>query len=1243
MAGKRLTQFENVVSMIVNRMVPPERKAKATSPRDGEAKKKGRVVFLLGAGCSRQYGLPNFRELLSYIWQERLRRAPDPSWSLETLRDELDKHWQSLGPEDRHDILASYLGNRVKGDICLGYLRLAEIAKAGYVKAIVNMNFDTLLEEALRKKGCKFRVATSFHDHPDREHPYRGLIIYKPHGSIGTIHFGNRFGQYPLNKPRNELILDIANSDLFADPSEQSFAQKLFNRHDVVILGYSGIDAKMAAALRGHYDTTKTTETTKPTDTTSPTDPRNTKVFFINMAPPDPRLALVMAEHLSQNLSLVGEDAAFENFMEDLHDYIQWAEEGNPPKASQVSASAVDTGNPMTRAERKALDQCLEFALGIRTAINVADRSPLGIAEHGREVYTKCLDLAGISGNCLTSPEKYLLYCAAYLHDLGYFTAFSGGAAIGGLTLLESHGGKSADIISQQLEDSSTLADVIFPSSYDAESKETLKSMLTELCRFHAAAKLSNGHNPESIKISGVDIPVRFGLLHALFSVAEQIVKEHPFLPSADAVTGRQERFSIDDPVLNLYLRKKKNAVGFTLEKGKIIGHASRPKRDEPPSRVSVWLLTMASRFISNLNQLSLDNSGWGVKFVCDPPEALSTETPHGESSPLLIDALEEDFKETLEQVQHDKLYDSVGLLDNALGLLGEITKSRAGDDPLYLMANAVHWWVGYIVRSIRQNFLADAERKLWKIDGVLKSFDDHPIEDLAKEVRFARSDVGKLLDYVKENKPTATSDAFSNTVNLSLELLSHVAKSTERPAHDSTRQSIEKVIAYLSHFKPNPEQLSMGEVGAILDLTSIYTMKIDNEPRVPFDREPVQQALDWAKGEMTHQGLLHIYLPIKQSMEAHNEAAEFYGQMGKVFVKSFEDIIYPAWRFFARNWHGRSEAVLMARACLDLGSSRFRGEVVEGLKYLLGERVEEDEPSPPGAAKTMYGHDRCTICTSRLLYIFSYARRIFPRDELGSLAKNQKKRGLDETVGGILSYMLSIPEDSNVWWGVGAKGGGVRSADYLAWAARAVAFCLSIDHEIHDKVGEKWLEEKCGVDMQRLNRLLSQRWEQLLSVKENDLLSGLAEEPQSFTLGRVALAYLDLLRLEKVITNTVLNEPSSSIATFIALLDKVGQAVERGSTAQMSSYYMMPIMIAKDSITQGDDAKKQSAENLLDVAYRCLTSPIWIRSGPDRGSWGFNVKNTQAIVTALAAFWRYAFDPEHRERFQAVFERYTP
>jgi hypothetical protein len=254
-----------------------------------------RPVFLLGAGCSIQYGLPDFHTLLSDLWRDYFAEEPDPSWGTEFLRDKLDKYWQASGPTQRRAALSRYLAV-ARGENCPGYVKLASLAKQGYISAFVNLNFDTLLEEALYAQRVDFWVSNTFKAwSPDH------LTIFKPYGSLGPANSGRE----------NDLILDLASSENLAKPDEQLAMIELLTSSDVVILGHSGSDIRITAALRS---------------SPSQKDPRDSKIFYANVTRPDPRLLRIMAERASQDLFAIGEEAGFERFMEELLETLRHVE-----------------------------------------------------------------------------------------------------------------------------------------------------------------------------------------------------------------------------------------------------------------------------------------------------------------------------------------------------------------------------------------------------------------------------------------------------------------------------------------------------------------------------------------------------------------------------------------------------------------------------------------------------------------------------------------------------------------------------------------------------------------------------------------------------------------------------------------------------------------------------------------------------------------------------------------------------
>lgn|GEM_PF-4130158 len=1454
------SDFGYVVTMLANRLRPEP----PLSPK---------VVFLLGAGCSKQYGLPSFQELLAYFWQDCYHEQPDSSWSFETLRDRLDQYWRTLGPKAREATLEKYL-NRIDGKNCPAYLRLATLASHGRVKAIVNMNFDTLLEDALKVEQVPFLVSTSFTETSNKH-----LMIYKPHGSIGEVSPQRSLAQLicslvsetikryleeiktcnadgmvaahselmqdlkRLEKIEretsgpNDLILDIANSDLFSNPEEQRLAQELLTEHDVVVLGYSGVDAKIVAALRAFA----------PEE-----DKRDKKLFAINISRPDPRLLLVMAERASQDLLVTGEDGGFENFMEFLERAVDGRVDFEAPSPSTTGYGLTF----MTRSERAALAECLGLALSIRAEINVADRSSVTIEQHGHEIYRLCLKLANAAGDCLTPPEKFLLYAAAFLHDLGYFAAYSGGNVLSnpGWKLLNEHGQMTEALIRQRVNPSEPVKPVlpIMPATYT--DHQQLLGVLCSICSHHSTWRTRQiskrkEEGPLSVQVHGRAVQVRPKLLQTLFAAAEDLAMEHPFLPSPDPVIANESesRWVVEDPVLDLFLRRKKDEVIFDIERGRVVGRTG----DRYASKTALWILNDAKRYVMNYARQSCARDGaavgvkhgaWGINFDCEPRRRLIPTTDEWESkvTDLLAVALEDGLSESLRKVQTDMHQEAAQVLTSAskelekiqqdsaeLAILPQVidsvrrSLSRDWIFELYASGREVEALMNRLVRNhgrlfreaqqkireldsgvrerLRNNIPELARMRVWfrlpAIEGILHEIDELPgdlpddvsvgsdrlerwgsiLNDLQDHVKFLAESVkalphepslsglndslGKLhlearkvcsgwlarrleivqgemlsssapklrpgewrqrlapaLDYLRQMEKHVEEKqvlvllarvvrglgwekhgierdilpGLADSVKSSLGILQSlgggkiesVKESAERDLKhsetlrrvleervvDEARSTLRKiqavleprkaaagfarVIELLDRVEENLARPAPSHVSSILDLLAIYTLggqdggvkKLKGqelEPRVSFNSETVKWTLGWIKnaGEYAGNSILDAYFRLKQ------KAPESLDEMEEALKSSFEKILYPAWRFFGRNLHDGIESILMAVVCLDFGSSRFRAETISGIRLFLAEKFITWSD---GRA---CGHSGCTLCTSRLLYIFSHVRRLFPQKEFKGFV-DPERRKIDEIVKGFLQYFLDRDQEDQAWWGLGCAIGGSKivSADYLAWAARSVAFFLSVDRELEDRTGESWLdqifEEADSAERdryrQRLLTLLEQRWSAVMKMEPDRLLGEGAEEPHSIILGNVAIACLEILRNESQIRGLRLGEMENDLRALSKSLQS--GIVKSEPLSTLSRFFVWPVRLLQDRVGYVPVAPRKDEEDpaftAVEDCLKCIDSQIWIKDGPDTGSWGFNVKNTQAVVSSLIEFWRYAFAKTRRENFKKLFDQ---
>ncbi len=1156
------------------------------------------VVFVVGAGCSMQYGLPSFLNLLRFSYEdlnpynkerevtEALSGSASQSQPLTSLRDRLDSHWRASKPAELRKLLTRYL-RWIDGKWCTAYRQLADMARQGYIRAIVNMNFDILLEEAFDERPKvqrSFKLASGS----------LGPVVIKPHGSLKELD--------------GIPILDLARSDLFDNQSETDAANSLFRQNDVVLLGYSGSDAKIAAALSPEE---------VPTDGKEIEAVHYNQIFVFNIARPDPRLLKIIVDRQSTDLIVIGREAAFENVMAELRSALNV--QRNTPKVVWQNVVAASICNEdkqdnrlnreiyalsehFTAAESRGLEGCRKLAITVRTQLNVAEVGDISIEQHAVELFQLCLDLAYWTGNGLTTPEKYLLHCAAYLHDLGYFWAHSSSRKNQkyGWELLTTHG-----------EDSETLLlklppgklDSIVPESYRYEEHDRQRTFKREfvdglilLCKLHSLCPHRSERLEEQsfeVPIGEFRIPVRLDLVGALFSTAEELSQGHPFFPSPYSLEGSvvprhdddpRERpgedpcehlredprehageRDLEDPVLDLYLRQKNKEIEFKFQREAVVAclttkeavadsSASSGPALPPPTDSAILLAVMAADAVKDLDRAARKRGGRGIHLLCAPelPDSKGKEddaTLLLDMGPLLQNALIEQFQRRLDellQAAERQSSFSIGLVASAVDLIALYT------DPIYVQTPG---------------------------GGQLCTLENHA------KIRNA------------------------------LELM-------QRPEY-----------------------------------------------------------------RRRHPRLLHRFMLICNEMpEAEKERTKDFQIMKAHFRRSFDRIYRPAWRFCADKWLNGVDALVMARASLDFGSSRFRNEVVNGLQDLLDDKLtcklhaELRKPSaelPEGwywdgdperwhtdeMEQWGYGHDGCTICTSRLLYVFSVARRLLPSNTLRKRFRDRNGNSLESAVRFLLQYMIRKSSNDPSWWGIEEQQRlaekkneaekALHSADYVAWAVRATVQALLVDAEVREATGKGWLDEECSVPLDEVHRLFEKLWTLLCSIEGGErLLSDRAEEPHSYIVGHVAISCLDILELWDEIRPkkgnpaweglwTLLDEHAGNFSKDPArrLKSSIKEALtllKSRHIAQLSEFFAWPayVFLASAATIDGDDtptteragADDHWDQKLVALLEDCLQSRVWIETGEGRGSWGYNIENTQRIVSSMAICWRYCF-----------------
>ncbi len=1010
------------------------------------------VVFLLGAGCSMQYGLPGFGELTEEIEQD--------DGSLEAIMAGLDT-------AARRRVLKRHL-QIADGAFCPGYVYLARLLKEERIRAVVNMNFDVLLEQACLSIGYSPNVKNTI----DGERPG---AIYKIHGSI--------------DEAGGKPIITLDETEFFRDKDKAAALHGLLTRNHVVVMGYSFGDADLRNILRTVEDSGRSA------------DPR--KLFIFDAGRISPEIVPVVRMRKSEQMAVAGSQASFENVMEGLWRLRQGGAGAKKIRPNRRSLFlSWEHSSRMTQAEQVALDSCFRMAMEIRASIHVAETSRISLEEHARDIFSKCLQLASSAGNALTSPERYLLYCVSILHDLGYFVGYSQGeiSRSRGWWFLNNHGAMTADLLEDRFLKNPEICEEIYPATYRSSDRGWFLKRLVDLCHCHTLSQPFNSVGARQIQVVDIAVPVRFQLLHALFATAEEITHGHPFLPSTDPVrqsTHNGDSPVIEDPVLDLYLRRKEGEVEFEIQRRGVV--AKEGKASSPNARS--WLLTMAKDAVSRFDEVSKENGGRGVAFHVDFPEELP-EVP-SEEHLLISEALEELLKESLDDISE--------------GVTGRHSE----------------------------------------------------ICDLIAIFSIGRTE-------------TKSPEGLGRT--------------------DERREWIQKL-----HLE----------------------RKVGKEPRVDLQSSAVVKACldDQSHPQGPRRNLLWRYLLIARKSESRSS-------MEREFQSCYETILYPAWRFCAREWREGIDAINMARSSLDFGSSRYRGEVGVGIPQLFGKKINWER----GHAM---GHGGCTICTARLLYVIAHLRLLHTKEDFARYKFGWEEKTFAQITQGLLGFFLSRSPDDESWWGTNSIG--IRSADYLAWAIRALALVLAADRSLADSRGaeEAWLQSECEVDRDAVEDLLVDLWSMLSQADhDQDLMSEEAEEPHSYLLGEVAITALGLKALRRRRLLDV-DLGDRSFVTLTRSIQKAMESLQKPKLSLLSQFYTLPAKILihshADDLGLGTGNEEERARELLASCRKCTDCSVWIRGGEDAGSWGYNNENTQRLASSLTEVWRYFL--ERRNVFEPLFK----
>ncbi len=191
---------------------------------------EGLCVFL-GAGCS----LSSSNEDLSTVGVVRrylTERIPQVDYSIrsseENYRDFVNS-WLNLGTSDRNDILARYIPHDLEPSV--GYINLARLAGAGYIKAIITTNFDNLLDKALQRYGIDYVLHCSNVPATNPSGKPAILTLAKVHGGL------------------HQCALAFSPDDLEQLPRGVAQLVRRLSSRALLVVGYSGQDRGIMKAL----------------------------------------------------------------------------------------------------------------------------------------------------------------------------------------------------------------------------------------------------------------------------------------------------------------------------------------------------------------------------------------------------------------------------------------------------------------------------------------------------------------------------------------------------------------------------------------------------------------------------------------------------------------------------------------------------------------------------------------------------------------------------------------------------------------------------------------------------------------------------------------------------------------------------------------------------------------------------------------------------------------------------------
>jgi len=550
------------------------------------------ITFVLGAGCSAQYGLPDFKQLIEKIFNDNPRfksflgngdngstHSKNPAeYTIEELRRVIDPLWNISNHSFKLTALKKHL-SIVNGSECPGYVRLARLASDGYIDTIVNMNFDSLLEDAFDSLNAAYYSVTSFAELKPKE---RAIPIIHPHGSIKI--------------ENSRLVLEYFRSEFFDNDEER--ATPYFTNKNVVLLGYSCADGKITNILR------KANEEQR----------KNFHVYVINIRTPHSNIEPIFEFRNQSSFRLEGYPANFENFMERLEKTLTANDENDNFRARQYH-KVYFTGF----SEDNAIDECKDFAQLIQASFNIVDLDSNWLNKHADDLLRRCKELSEAVELPLKTPERFILRCVSYLHDLGLLKGMCADQIhlYPGFKLRSEHG-KLTRVILEENAIKDKIQKII-PNSYDDKCKEDLLRIIKFICEIHTANKAISQLSESAdeilnIIIDGINICVRKNYLLALFSLAEELYgpSEFPNVTTLPTPIHKDKLDIVDDPIISLSSSNYVNNLSFLIQDNTVSARVDCSKSGES---IKEWRCNEVNKMIKLFNSISQGSGGKTLEF----------------------------------------------------------------------------------------------------------------------------------------------------------------------------------------------------------------------------------------------------------------------------------------------------------------------------------------------------------------------------------------------------------------------------------------------------------------------------------------------------------------------------------------------------------------------------------------------------------------------------------------------------